>query len=722
MKKNTLILIISLCFFSNSYATSLKEEIAKLLETNPIVLERLSNYKQSTQDLKIANARNLPTLDLHSSIGYEATDTNNFTFANRTSLAYYETSLVFMQNIFDGYATMHEIDYQKARILASSYNFVQKSNQLAFEMTYAYINLLKQKELLEVAKENVLINADILSKVQALYQSGLTKRSEMQKIESSLSLSKSNLVVQQNNLLDASFQYHKLLGNKPNLKLIKKPTLTTALPKSLQSALDYTLSKNPALQVVAYNIKAAKSLYKQNDSSMYPKIDFKISQDLDKNVNGIQNDRNNFRAGLILSYNLYKGGVDEANTQKHISKINQEIYVKRDLKRQLTEDINLSWGANVMLYKQLKELYVYKDFSESTLSLYQEEYNLGRRSLLDLLSTQNDLINAKSQIIKTTYDFLFSKYRVLNAMGIMVPSILGKEYTYASKVGLDENSIAYVDEKLLEEKPSSSTPLKNSPLKKCKEGSLEDVLLDTCKPKQMHEPIEKRIPKPKPSIKKKIYVQKAPPSPVITETQKIEKLFKSVQKKQITTSQHSYVVGNYRYLQGAQKTAKLFSSYDTQIKTKGSYHKVYVYTDASNDFRDDLKAIRKIVPDAWYARTIKRNATIDSSKAVVVTKPALKVISKPIKTVPTKKPKVAKAAPKAPTKFHRFMVGSFENLQEAQAYVKKFSGYKSKVVNMTYYYEVYLYTTTSKHYTVELSKLSSVNQDTWYNGIYAYKQ
>jgi len=720
--KNIFILILSLCIISPLNATTLEDDIANVLDNNPIVLERLSNYKQSTQDLKIANARNLPTLDFNAGVGFEATDTTNTSFPNKTSLGYYETSLVFMQNIFDGYATTHEIDYQKAKILASAYNFVEKSNQVAFETTYAYIELLKQKELLEVAKENVIINSDILSKVQALYKAGLTKKSEMKKIESSLSLAKSNLVVQQNNLLDAAFKYYKLLGYKPNLELIKKPILTTLLPKTLKDATNYTLSHNPALQVASYNIQASKSLLKQNDSYLYPRIDFKISQDLDSNINGINKDRNNFRAGLILSYNIYKGGIDEANKQKYISKINQDIYIKRDLKRQLTEDINLSWAANKMLKKQLKELYIYKDFSENTLDLYQEEYNLGRRSLLDLLSTQNDLINAKSQIIRTSYDYLFSKYRILNAMGLLVPSILGKDYTYASKVGLDKNNIAYEDEELIKEEKTATKPLKNTPLKQCQKGSLEDVLLDTCKNKtdkieQKAVPKKKKEIKPinKPKPTKKYIVQQ------IKETKKIN-------KEQIL--QHSFTVGSFRYKEGAVKRANLFKNYQTKIKKVGKYYKVYLYTNGKNNYKTDLNKIKQIVPDAWYNKTIKTYTTTKVAKADnnQIKKEKLKTktkkIIKPIKTVKTVKKSKPKFKPKTkqPTKYHRYMIGSFDRIEDAKAIVKKYSGYKSKIVNRTYYYEVYLYTPTTQPYNVELAKLSRTNPNTWYNGIYSYNQ
>ena len=89
-----------------------------------------------------------------------------------------------------------------------------------------------------------------------------------------------------------------------------------------------------------------------------------------------------------------------------------------------------------MIDKQLVELKRYRDFSNETLELYKEEYDLGRRTLLDLLSAQNDLINAKSQIVRANYDSLFAKFRILDSMGLLVAGIMGNEYNYMEQVGL----------------------------------------------------------------------------------------------------------------------------------------------------------------------------------------------------------------------------------------------------------------------------------------------
>ncbi|MCW9026509.1 MAG: TolC family protein, partial [Thiovulaceae bacterium] len=161
------------------------------------------------------------------------------------------------------------------------------------------------------------------------------------------------------------------------------------------------------------------------------------SQNMNKNLSGIEGNDNRLRAMAYLKYNLFNGFSDEAKIQKSISKIHQEVESKNDLRRQVLEGLNLSWAANEKLGDQLEHLNEYKKFSLKTLTLYAKEYDLGRRSLLDLLSAQNDFIGAKQQIINTEYSMLFAKYRILDAMGILVKTILEQTDIIYSNVGLN---------------------------------------------------------------------------------------------------------------------------------------------------------------------------------------------------------------------------------------------------------------------------------------------
>lgn len=448
------IALLFFIFFSSLLsALTLKESVIESINTHPIVQERLKNYRATQQDLNIAESEWYPSLDFRAAVGYnnagELKTSNPGSEWNYNVLDEdynnYETSLTLTQNLFDGFATINKVDYQEARILAAAYNYIEKLNDVAFEMTSAYINVQRSYELLQTARESVQINESIFNKVKDLYDSGLTTDSEVKKIQSALSLSRSNLTVQLNNTRDTEYSFRRVLGRMPNVATMQKIDFNISMPQSIERAALYSINHNPSLLVSNYNIKGAQSLWKQNKKEFYPKLDLEISQNYNDNdnfANSFDRPDDRFRARLVLNYNIFRGGADSATAQKNISKINQEIEIKRDLKRQVIEGLDLSWNAYEMIGMQLKDLREYKEYSEKTLELFKAEYDLGRRSLLDLLSAQNDVISARSQIITAEYEQLFAKFRILDAMGLLPMAVIGDTKEFNARVNLYTDSDA----------------------------------------------------------------------------------------------------------------------------------------------------------------------------------------------------------------------------------------------------------------------------------------
>ena len=439
--------LLFVCISSSSEALTLRETIVEAMDTNPVIQERLKNYRATQQDLNIAESEYYPKLDLRLSVGYNkqgmlktasgaGTDYNHPVLKN--SYGSYESSLTLTQNLFDGFGTMYKVDYQEARILAAAYNYVEKANDIAFKMTNAYLNVLRAYELVQIARENIKLNEDLYARVKDLYNAGLTTASEVKKIESALALSRSNLIVQLNNAKDTEYNFRRILGRMPDVHTMIKPTLDIPMPESQERAALYAINHNPSLLVSNYNIKGAQALWKQHKKSFYPTVDFEVSQTYNdfQDQPAIDQTDDRFKAKIILNYNLFRGGSDEATAQKDISKINQEVAIQRDLKRQVIEGLDLSWSAYTMINRQLKELKAYNSFSEETLTLYKEEYDLGQRSLLDLLAAQNDVINSRSQIVTAEYQELFAKYRILDAMGLLPMAVVGDEQEFAKRVNL----------------------------------------------------------------------------------------------------------------------------------------------------------------------------------------------------------------------------------------------------------------------------------------------
>jgi adhesin transport system outer membrane protein len=423
-------------------ALTVEEGIREVLSTHPVVQERLKNYRATVQDLKVANSGYFPKLDLVSSAG-RANTKSRLTSFNSEDYNFYENSLVLTQNLFVGFSTESQVGFQEQRILAAANNYIEKSNDVALSLVNAYVQVLLNQELLINAKENIANNEQIFKKVQVLYDNGQTTVSEVEKIQSSLALAESNLVVQENNLMDAGFNLQRVLGYSPNMNSLSKPSFDAEIPQTLKEATDIAILHNPSIVTSNHNVNAAKLLHKERKHSYYPQVDFQLSHQFNDN-SGDYGDLyggrvNETRAGITLTWNLFSGGADKAKIQQQVSAINQEYQTRDELNRQVVQGLELSWSAYTMVEKQLTLLTKYRDFSISTLGHYEEEYDFGRRTLLDLLAVQNDVIAAKNEIITAKYNRLFAKYRIHDAMGTMLVAILGDDAAYLKKVGLDKS-------------------------------------------------------------------------------------------------------------------------------------------------------------------------------------------------------------------------------------------------------------------------------------------
>jgi adhesin transport system outer membrane protein len=431
-KQITLLLLLA----STSYAETLQQTLNEILETNPKIQERLRNYNATKIDITSAEAGYYPKIDLVLGGGQENTDRELY---NR-NYTVYENSLSYTHNLFNGFNTTYLVKEQEYRTLAAAYSYIDTVNTNSFDMTNSYLEVIKNQELMDTAVENVKIDQEILKKVKKLYKAGLTTLSEVNKIESSLALAQSNLVVQENNVLDAAYNLEKVLGRPLEPSKMTKPTIDKKnFPKTKQEAIDFALKNNPSLLVSEYNIKLAQATNKEKKSQFYPKLDVEVSQSLNNNVSAIKGKDNVFRAMAFVSYNFFNGFSDKAALQKSLSQIYQEVENKNSIKRDIIQNLNLSWAARQKLQEQLTHLIEYKDFSHKTLVLYSKEYALGRRSLLDLLSAQNDFIRAKAQIITTRYSILYAQYRILNTMGILLPTIMHDTKNIYANVDLNHD-------------------------------------------------------------------------------------------------------------------------------------------------------------------------------------------------------------------------------------------------------------------------------------------
>ena len=147
------------------------------------------------------------------------------------------------------------MDETDARIQAAAYEVLTVANRVYLDSSEAYINVVKARELLQIAEENALTQERIMRQVREKTESGFGRISELYNSESRLALSKGSYISRQQDLNQALVIFHRLFGRLLRPEQFIKPEPTYQSPATLPQTVDMAFHKHPALQVAKYRLK-----------------------------------------------------------------------------------------------------------------------------------------------------------------------------------------------------------------------------------------------------------------------------------------------------------------------------------------------------------------------------------------------------------------------------------------------------------------------------------
>jgi adhesin transport system outer membrane protein len=150
-----------------------------------------------------------------------------------------------------------------------------------------------------------------------------------------------------------------------------------------------------------------------------PRLDVEAGTSYNNDLDGIKGRNYDASVMLQLRYNLFNGGKDVARRRETAELINQSKEIRDNTYRQVVESMRLSWVAHQTVKNQLDFFKTHRDASIKTNLAYQKQFNIGQRTLLDLLDSANEMFLAKSAYTTAKYDVIFSEYRILTSKGAL---------------------------------------------------------------------------------------------------------------------------------------------------------------------------------------------------------------------------------------------------------------------------------------------------------------
>lgn len=411
--KIAIVLLLNLPLF----ALTLPEAVEHTLETNPKMQKSVSDYIAVKNDLDVAKSGYRPTLDFRGAIGEETSDKDRV--GDEVTLTRTESQLIANQNLFEGFGTKYDISEQKARVDAARFNAMQDANSIALSATQVYLQVLRHKKVLDLVLNNVKTHERIYKMIKQKTDSGLSRRSDIEQTRGRLALAYSNYIAQQNNYQDAIINFERVYGKSHTSADLEMPTLPQLPASDKDGLLKVAMEHSPVLMIEKSNIKTQESLYEKSKSGFYPTLDLELSAQWNDNIDGVESKDESYQAMLRLNYNLYGGGNDESSRLKNLQLVTSVKESFNDQQRAVIEKLNLAFMAERILASQIKCLKVQTQQTRLTADSYAKEYQLGRRTILDLLNTELEYNGAQQAVENAFFDRLLARYRVLEGTGVL---------------------------------------------------------------------------------------------------------------------------------------------------------------------------------------------------------------------------------------------------------------------------------------------------------------
>ena len=410
--------ILLLCGTTHSQAMQLVPTIEDAIIHNPEYREQIKIYQGAQADLEGAEGDWYPKIDIAAGVGKERIERENTT----SELTRKEASISVSENLFKGFQTVNEIDRYQARKDAAVYSAESSANQIALDMAVAYLSLIQQQELLSLEEENKKTRERILDQIMQRSDAGIGNQVEVDQAKARLALASSNTMAAQNNYQDALARFQRILGRMPDNDLIK-PEFNFTFPDTLEEAVKIAMLNHPTLRSANADIAEAQAQYRSSKSPFYPSLDIELLKTFDENINGTEGKNHDYQAMLRMRYNLYNGGKDSAQLESTSVAVQQAAEIRNNTRRQTIENLKYAWNAKNYVDQQLGFIKEHIKLTYETLEGYRKQFSLGRRSLLDLLNTEDEYNSALRTLVNSEADYAIAELRILNGMGTLLQEL-----------------------------------------------------------------------------------------------------------------------------------------------------------------------------------------------------------------------------------------------------------------------------------------------------------
>lgn len=385
---------------------TLKEIVEQTVTTNPEVQASFHAYKASIQEQQIAKGGYYPHADIISTFRSQERLTPNI---GNTEMPNNQTQLVLRQMLFDGFATPAEVNRLGHAARVRYYELQSSMQRIALETVGAYIDVQRTRQLIAFAKNNYAVHKQLFDRIDERVQAGIARKVDLEQAGGRLALAEANLLTEMTNLQNVEARFQRLTGDMPPESLPTVGFIKEGFITDANKSLELAYMQNPDLLSTIENIVATQQELRRSRGGYFPRLDLQARKTLDVASNGRNSSLAADAVELTATFNLFRGFSDKARIEQSNENLNRSMDLRDKACVDTRQTVVIAHNDVVSLTEQLNYRIQHQLSIEKAREAYHKQFDIGQRTLLDLLDTENEYFQARRTYTNTESD-LYTAY------------------------------------------------------------------------------------------------------------------------------------------------------------------------------------------------------------------------------------------------------------------------------------------------------------------------
>ncbi|HAT6977140.1 TPA: TolC family outer membrane protein [Legionella pneumophila] len=410
---------------TSSYVTAdtLYEAVQYGMIANPDILLNTAKGLSAKQAIDKAKGALYPSIDVTGGFGRQRSVNPTSAAIDdtpSTTLNIVESAVELRQRLFAGGGIINEVKRNQYLTQAQKWKTQGIAEDLALEITKNYFAVLLHERLYAYSIENLKAHKAVFKMIKERATAGITRTAEVDQANARLALAEANKISALADLQEVKINYAKTVGKWPENLQIPRVPARNSLPNNLARIIEKGLDNHPTVKSSYADIKEAKAQYDVARAAYYPEVNLVLNSSKNKNLGGLVGPNDSDTVAVRMNYNAFRGGADAARIRETAYQVQEAYETKNRTLLELKETIRLAWNAYVASALRIQPLKQHVTASRKTRAAYQDEFKVGKRTLLDLLDSQNEYYESQIELARAENDEVLSRYRILNGMGCLL--------------------------------------------------------------------------------------------------------------------------------------------------------------------------------------------------------------------------------------------------------------------------------------------------------------